>query len=68
LSAASALICAHFRTRAVGGLLGLLPGVHRGSVEVALGLVDALSDLLTRFGGGRLHLRLGRHDALLQRV
>jgi hypothetical protein len=34
--------------------------VGGGLVHVDLGLVDALAQLLTRLGGGRLGCRLGR--------
>src|SRR5690349_15809490 len=57
-----------FGAGAVGLPLGFLLSVLHSPVEVDLGLVDTLADLLTRFGGGSLYRRLGRRDALLQRV
>ena len=53
---------------AVGGLVGPLLCPLLGVLGVLLGLVDSLPELLTGLGGGSLHRRLGRRDALLELV
>ena len=53
---------------AVGGLVGPLLCPLLGVLGVLLGLVDSLPELLTGLGGGSLHRRLGRRDALLELI
>jgi hypothetical protein len=63
-SASSASTCRVRGRRSARPLLGSLLGV----LGVLLGLVDSLPELVTGLGGGSLHRRLGRRDALLELV